>query len=166
MSLDESRVTTRPELKSAITLGVGLGGFIDGIVLHQILQWHSMMSNVVPPNTLPAMHFNMFWDGVFHAATWIVTFIGVLMLWRSGMRRTLPPLRMLVGGLLTGWALFNLAEGVINHHWLRLHNVREVSEPLLWNYAFLGISTALLVVGFTLARSGRGSTKRRRELLL
>ncbi|PMR77900.1 DUF2243 domain-containing protein [Billgrantia endophytica] len=22
--------------------GVGMGGFVDGILLHQILQWHSM----------------------------------------------------------------------------------------------------------------------------
>lgn len=144
-----------PELTPVVTLGVGLGGFIDGIVLHQILQWHSMMSNVVPPNSLPAIHFNMFWDGIFHAATWVVTVIGVLMLWRSGTRHTLPPLRALVGGLLIGWSLFNLIEGVINHHWLGLHNVREGAEPLVWNYAFLGISTALLFFGLAFARAGR-----------
>jgi uncharacterized membrane protein len=25
-----------------VWLGIGLGGFVDGIVLHQILQWHHM----------------------------------------------------------------------------------------------------------------------------
>lgn len=35
-----------------VLLGVGLGGFVDGILLHQILQWHHMVSNVVPPTTL------------------------------------------------------------------------------------------------------------------
>lgn len=159
MSLTESHLfpplRVRPELTPAVTLGVGLGGFIDGIVLHQILQWHSMMSNVVPPNSLPAIHFNMFWDGVFHAATWVVTFIGVLMLWRSGLRNRLPSLRALIGGLLMGWSLFNLVEGVINHHWLRLHNVREGAEPMVWNYGFLGLSTALLFLGLWLARAGR-----------
>lgn len=37
---------------AAIVLGIGLGGFVDGIVLHQILQWHEMLSNKIPPDTL------------------------------------------------------------------------------------------------------------------
>jgi uncharacterized membrane protein len=28
-----------------ILLGIGLGGFVDGIVLHQILQWHHMLTS-------------------------------------------------------------------------------------------------------------------------
>jgi uncharacterized membrane protein len=28
-----------------LLLGIGLGGFFDGIVLHQILQWHHMLSD-------------------------------------------------------------------------------------------------------------------------
>jgi uncharacterized membrane protein len=28
----------------AFIMGLGLGGFIDGIVLHQILQWHHMLT--------------------------------------------------------------------------------------------------------------------------
>jgi hypothetical protein len=27
-------------------LGLGLGGFVDGIVLHQVLQWHHLVSDV------------------------------------------------------------------------------------------------------------------------
>jgi len=30
---------------SGIYLGAGLGGFVDGIVLHQILQWHHMLTS-------------------------------------------------------------------------------------------------------------------------
>jgi uncharacterized membrane protein len=26
-------------------MGIGFGGFIEGIVLHQILQWHHMLSH-------------------------------------------------------------------------------------------------------------------------
>jgi uncharacterized membrane protein len=25
-------------------MGLGLGGFLDGIVLHQVLQWHHMLT--------------------------------------------------------------------------------------------------------------------------
>ncbi len=28
-----------------IVLGVGLGGFVDGILLHQLLQWHHMLTS-------------------------------------------------------------------------------------------------------------------------
>ena len=34
---------TAPNLP-AFLMGVGLGGFIDGILLHQILQWHHMLT--------------------------------------------------------------------------------------------------------------------------
>ena len=64
-------------LTGGIVLGVGLGGFADGIALHQIAQWHNMGSAVLPPHTMEAMSQNMVWDGLFHAATWIITLIGV-----------------------------------------------------------------------------------------
>ena len=36
-------------IPAGILLGVGLGGFADGIALHQIAQWHNMGSAVLPP---------------------------------------------------------------------------------------------------------------------
>jgi uncharacterized membrane protein len=33
-----------PPVAPALLLGIGLGGFVDGIVLHQILQWHHMLT--------------------------------------------------------------------------------------------------------------------------
>jgi uncharacterized membrane protein len=35
----------RPLLRTGLVLGVGLAGFLDGIILHQILQWHHMLSS-------------------------------------------------------------------------------------------------------------------------
>ena len=54
-------------------LGIGLGGFLDGILLHQILQWHNMLSSVVPPIDVVSIKYNMVWDGLFHAFTWVMT---------------------------------------------------------------------------------------------
>ena len=42
----------RPLIAAGMLLGVGLGGFGDGIALHQLLQIHSMLSAIVPPNML------------------------------------------------------------------------------------------------------------------
>jgi uncharacterized membrane protein len=136
-----------------MVLGIGLGGFIDGIVLHQILQWHEMLTNKLAPVTVEAKSVNMFWDGIFHAFTLIVVFIGVLLLWKLLKRKDIDKSgRLLAGGMLKGWALFNIVEGIINHHLLNLHNVKESVEPDFFNYAFLGISVIMLLIGWLLCR--------------
>ena len=38
---------------AGIVLGLGLGGFVDGIALHQIMQWHNMGSAVLPLRCQP-----------------------------------------------------------------------------------------------------------------
>src|SRR5215207_9297441 len=109
-----------------LLLGLGLGGFADGILLHQLLQWHNMLTAVRPPSTLPAMQLNMRWDGVFHVLTWVLTLAGVLQLWRAGTRGALPRAgRHFAGQLLFGWGLFNLIEGLVDHQLLGIHHVRE-----------------------------------------
>jgi uncharacterized membrane protein len=57
-------------------LGFGMGGFLDGIVLHQLLQWHHFVSNRVTTNTLEGMQLNTLWDGIFHSATYLITALG------------------------------------------------------------------------------------------
>jgi uncharacterized membrane protein len=34
----------RPLIAAGTALGIGMGGFVDGIVLHQLLQVHNMLS--------------------------------------------------------------------------------------------------------------------------
>ena len=102
-------------LAAGVVLGIGLGGFIDGITLHQIMQWHNMGSAVLPPHTMDAMSRNMRWDGWFHAATLLLTTAGVFMLWREGQRGQAPEsIRVLTGQMIFGWGAFNLVEGVID----------------------------------------------------
>jgi uncharacterized membrane protein len=142
-------------LTAGIVLGVGLGGFADGIVLHQIAQWHNMGSAVLPPVTLEAMSRNMVWDGLFHLAMWIVTLIGVSMLWQSARSRTAPrSAAVFVGELLVGWGGFNLVEGVIDHHLLALHHVRDMPAHVpIYDWLFLAIAgVGVLAVGGMLMR--------------
>jgi uncharacterized membrane protein len=141
-----------PLTSAATVLGIGIGGFIDGIVLHQILQWHEMLSNKLPPDNLVAKSVNMFWDGIFHAFTLLVVFTGIVLLWRLLFRRDISHSgKLLSGGLLIGWGLFNIVEGIIDHHLLKLHNVREITANIdAWNYGFLGLSVLLIIGGFML----------------
>ena len=139
-------------------LGVGLGGFIDGIVLHQILQWHHMLSDVrrYPPDTVAGIEANTLADGLFHAVAWLVVATAVVMLARR--RHAAPPTRgTIVGWMLTGWGAFNLVEGAVDHHLLRVHHVRDdVADPLPWDLAFLAVSLLLLAVGLITTRRAAG----------
>jgi uncharacterized membrane protein len=62
MDIDRQPSRTRLVI-AAVLLGVGLGGFFDGIVLHQILQWHHMISTPAPPDTLENLELNTLGDG-------------------------------------------------------------------------------------------------------
>lgn len=137
-----------------ILLGLGLGGFVDGIVLHQILQWHNMVSSVEPPDSLSALQLNVTADGLFHAATWVLVVSGLMALWnvvRSGRPWTW---RTLLGWTLFGWGVFNLVEGLLDHHILQVHRVRpDAANPLVWDIGFLILGLLLVLGGFLLQRS-------------
>src|SRR3954469_19347116 len=86
----------RPLIAAGTLLGIGMGGFVDGILFHQILQWHNMLSARYPTAGADALTYqrnieiNMFWDGLFHASTWLLTVLGLALLWRAGQRREVP----------------------------------------------------------------------------
>lgn len=148
-------VTGPPHAASGILLGVGLGGFADGIALHQIAQWHHMGSAVLPPDTMEAMRQNMAWDGWFHLVTLALTTAGVFMLAAAARRRErMPSTRALTGHLLLGWGLFNLVEGIVDHHLLGIHHVRDVPMHVpMYDWAFLGIAgLGFIAVGWLLSR--------------
>jgi uncharacterized membrane protein len=147
---------------AGLLLGIGLGGFFDGIVLHQILQWHHMLSSQgnYPTTTVAGLQVNTLWDGLFHAATYVATVAGLLLLW-SAARQPHPrwPTTLLIGWLLMGWGGFNLVEGLIDHHLLSIHHVNETvprEQWLWWDLAFLVWGMIMLAGGRALAvRSAR-----------
>jgi uncharacterized membrane protein len=138
----------------SVLLGIGLGGFLDGIVLHQLFQWHSMASAVVPPTSMGAMRQNMMWDGFFHLFTWAIVTAGIYALLRDArLGRMLPSAKAFTGLLLVGWGTFNLLEGLIDHHLLGIHHVRDLPAHVpIYDWAFLLIGgVALVLVGRALA---------------
>jgi uncharacterized membrane protein len=137
-------------------LGMGLGGFVDGILLHQILHWHNMGSALVPPVTLEAVRQNMRWDGFFHAAVWLLTVAGVYLLLRHARRGVrLPTQRGLTGQLFLGWGSFNLVEGIVDHQILGLHHVRDLPTHVPaydWMFLLIG-GLGFMLLGSLLSRS-------------
>lgn len=142
---------------AAVLLGIGLGGFFDGIVLHQILQWHHLATSAgYPPDSVENLELNTLLDGLFHAATYLFTLLGVVTLWRAA--RIDPhgwTWSKLSGGLLVGFGSFNLVEGLVDHQILGLHHVNEtVPEEywIYWDIGFLIWGLAMFAAGLALKR--------------
>lgn len=147
----------RPLIAAGLLMGAGMGGFVDGIVFHQILQWHNMISGWRPPTNLVDAKINMFWDGVFHAAVWIMTALGLAVLWRAGRRADVPwSGRTFVGAWLLGWGLFNTVEGLVDHLLLGIHHVNEYAPDPLWpDLAFQASGILLIAWGWAMIRRAR-----------
>jgi uncharacterized membrane protein len=148
-----------PAVWGGVLLGIGLGGFFDGIVFHQLLQWHHLLSSVAayPVTTVAGLRVNTFWDGVFHAGTYLVTAAGLVLLWRAmaGSPARWPG-RWLIGLVLLGWGAFNLAEGLVDHELLGLHHVNETvprSQWVWWDLGFLIWGAAMLLIGWRLIQA-------------
>jgi uncharacterized membrane protein len=139
---------------AGLLLGIGLGGFVDGIVLHQILQWHHMLTSegCCSASTVAGLEDNTLADGLFHAATWVCVAVGLLLLWRETSPGRTWSGRALAGLLLVGWGAFNLVEGLIDHHLLGVHHVRTGEDETLYDLAFLAFGALLVAVGLLLAR--------------
>ena len=153
--------TTRADARSrpssrtpGLLYGLGLGGFVDGIVLHQILQWHHMVSDTAehPMTTLAGLEVNTLADGFFHLATWafvLAASVVTLAQWRQG--RLAPSWRFHFGGVLAGWGIFNVVEGLVDHQLLGIHHVRDdLGGPLSWDIGFLVLGVLLTGLGFLL----------------
>ena len=155
-------VATLPDrsfpLSAGILFGLGLGGFFDGIVLHQLLQWHHMLSSWYPIDSIANLELNTLWDGVFHSATYVFVVVGLFILWRSAHRSHIGwSSKLLAGTLLLGWGLFNVVEGVVDHELLGIHHVNERApraQWLAWDMAFLAWGLVMLVGGWLLIRAG------------
>lgn len=159
----------RPTLLPAFLLGVGLGGFVDGILLHQVLQWHHLLTGTGdhPATTVAGLEANTLADGLFHVATWVFVAAGAWLLyraWRTGRLAAAP--RAQIGMMLAGWGAFNLAEGLVNHQLLGIHHVRDdLGAPLGWDLAFLASGAILVALGLALRAGGwrlRASDSRER----
>lgn len=113
-----------------VVLGFGLGGLFNGILLHQILQWHHLLS-LVPGMEDPRTQIR--WDGYFHALMFVIAVVG---LW--GVLRARDKGQgwgqASFGPLLIGFGIWHVADSVLSHWILGIHRIRaESRSPLLWD---------------------------------
>jgi uncharacterized membrane protein len=164
----EAAMDQRPQgnfpISAGILFGLGLGGFFDGIVLHQILQWHHMVTSAgYPPDSLKNLQFNTLLDGLFHAVTYVFVAAGLVVLWRHAHRGHVRwSTKLLAGTMLLGFGIFNVVEGLVDHQLLGLHHVNETAPPAQWIYwdlGFLAWGAAMVLGGWYLTRTGRAETR-------
>jgi uncharacterized membrane protein len=155
-------VNQRPLVTAGTLLGIGMGGFVDGILFHQLLQVHNMLTarypktGVDPATAVVNIEINMFWDGMFHVFTWVTTAVGLTLLWKAVQKRDVPlSTKTFIGSMFLGWGLFNLVEGVIDHHILHIHHVTETENHLIWDVAFLLSGVVFIGGGWLAIRAGR-----------
>jgi uncharacterized membrane protein len=143
-------------IAAGLLIGMGFAGFFDSIVLHQILQWHHMLTSVRPITNIGNLEVNTLWDGFFNAVVYAMTLAGVGFLWRAGQQGNVPGSEKSFGGsLLLGLGGFNLIEGLIDHHLLGIHHVKSGPNQLAWDLGFLLTGASLAVVGWIVLQSGQ-----------
>lgn len=148
IATDDRRSPPRAARGTGFVLGVALVGALDEIAFHQQLQWHHVDLDTTP-------FWQVFSDGLFHAFTAALWFVGALLLWRR--RRHLTRVvggRPFWAGELLGMGAFQLFDGVVNHKVLGLHPVRAGVDPA-WPYdlAWIASGFLLLALGWLVRRS-------------
>lgn len=147
---------------AAFTLGFALGGFFDGILLHQILQWHHLLS-LAEPEAFRSLHVQILADGLFHALMYVVALVGLVLLWRSreGLAAT-GGSRRLLGGLFMGFGTWNAVDVGLFHWVLQLHHVRlDTAAPIAWDVGWLAaLGVVPILIGAAILGRRPGPTGR------
>lgn len=141
-----------------ILMGLGMGGLMDTIVFHQLLQWHHALSPGSSTVAGPGVD-DLQMDGWVTLASGLVLVVGIVALWMAASRHPHSLWRLsgwsLIGWIAVGWASYNLTF-VSLIQWLtdRHHVYPAASAPAAWDWIFLAVSAALGVLGLGLAAGG------------
>lgn len=103
-------------LLSGALFGVGLAGFVDETVFHQLLHWHHFYDKSTPAVGLVS-------DGLFHALGFFCI-VGGLFLFADLRRRDAYANPRWWAGLCFGLGRFQLYDGTIQHKLMGLHQIR------------------------------------------
>jgi uncharacterized membrane protein len=131
-------------------LGLALGGFFDGILLHQILAWHHLLSNV---DAASDMRTQLLADGAFHALMYVVAVTALHRIWkRRASIAAHSSGRALGGWALLGFGSWHVIDAVFSHWITGIHRVRMDSpNPLVWDLIwFVAFGLAPMLVGWWL----------------
>ncbi|WP_409291665.1 DUF2243 domain-containing protein [Peribacillus sp. SCS-37] len=140
----------RRNIWSGALFGVGFAAFIDETVFHQLLHWHHFYDKSTTAAGLVS-------DGLFHAFSWFATIAGLFILADLRRRKGLWHAKWW-GGKLMGAGSFQLYDGIIQHKWMRIHQIRYVDQVFIYD-AVWNITAALMMLAglyLIMRKKGRG----------
>lgn len=135
----------------AFLLGFAFSGFFDGILLHQILQWHHLLSAIRGDD----IRFQILADGYFHAAMYVIAVIGFALLWRARSSISAAgSAGRFAAYVLIGFGVWHVIDAVGSHWILQIHRIRWDAEmPLLWDVGWLAaFGLVPLLIGWRMRR--------------
>ena len=143
---------------AGILLGLGQAGFFDGIVFHQLLQWHHMFTNIESTDTVSGLELNTLGDGLFHLVDWLFTLAGLVVLWLAVIRDKVElSTPVFIGSFCIGAGLFNVVEGILSHHVLQIHHVKPGAHQLAYDLGFIGAGILAIAIGWFILNSGKST---------
>jgi uncharacterized membrane protein len=144
--------STGRSLGSGILIGVGVAGFIDETVFHQLLHWHHFYDKSTATVGLVS-------DGYFHAGSWLSIVAGIFLFADLQRRHVTVPKQVWAGALL-GWGGFQVYDGLFQHKVFGLHQIRYgvdiLPYDLVWN---IGGAVGILLGIVLLFRPARSVTE-------
>lgn len=151
MKNNNEKEVSRRNMWSGILFGIGLIAFIDETVFHQLLRWHHFYDK-------STTDIGLISDGIFHAFSWFATIAG-LFLFADLRRRNGLIFQRWLGGVLLGIGVFQLYDGIIQHKWMRIHQIRYVDNVIVYDIVWnVGALIILLIGIFLLFRTSKNST--------
>ena len=158
MSVDTFGTKPRRDLMIAGgIIGFALGGFFDGILLHQVLQWHHFLS-LVEGETFRDLRTQILADGLFHVAVYLIAAVGLWLLWRArgGFSGSATD-RVLLASALLGFSIWQFSDVVIFHWIIGIHRIRVgVPSPLLYDLGWMVVFGVPTLIAAILLFRGQG----------
>jgi len=144
--------------RGAFLLGFAASGFFDGILLHQVLQWHHLLS-AIQVGPARDLLFQVMADGLFHALMYLIALAGIWLLWLARRDAATPGSgRRLLAGFWVGFGAWHVLDAVLSHWVAGIHRIRmDSANPLAWDLAWLFLFGILpLLAGWRMRQGGGG----------
>lgn len=146
-------------------LGFAMGGFFDGILLHQILQWHHLLS-AIQTGILGDLRMQVAVDGLFHALMYILAAAGLWTLYRARAAAPAGSTRPLWPAFWMGFGAWHIVDALFSHWITGIHRIRmDTDVPLFWDLAWLAVFGLLpFFLGWRGRSAGGGPPMPRRNI--
>jgi uncharacterized membrane protein len=138
-------------------LGFALAGFFDAILLHQVLQWHHLLTEM-QSDPFHDRSVQILADGLLDLLMYVIAAAGLWLLWSARREFAEPGAdRLLLARGLIGFGVWHMLDGLVVHWLLGLHHIRADSpNPLFWDLLWFFLFGVLFVAaGWRLERVSR-----------